>query len=92
MHDFFSVSRWRDQLNRLAGHGVYPHEFAFLLDFPLRKLILSPQKLAGHLHLTSHAHVLEIGNLFHNTQFFIEIAKIIRLENKWTMSEGYFSM
>ncbi len=61
MKDFFSAARCRDLLNRLAGRGVYPHEFAFLLNIPLRKLILSPQKLADHLHLTSHAHVLEIG-------------------------------
>lgn len=61
MKNIFSVARWRDVLNRLAGQGVYPYELAFLLDLPLRKLILSPQKVADHLHLTSHAHVLEIG-------------------------------
>lgn len=61
MKNIFSVARWRDVLNRLSGQGVYPYEFAFLLDIPLRKLILSPQKVADHLHLTSHAQVLEIG-------------------------------
>ena len=61
MKNIFSVARWRDVLNRLSGQGVYPHEFAFLLDIPLRKLILSPQIVADHLHLTSHLHVLEIG-------------------------------
>ena len=61
MKSIFSVARWRDVLHRLSGQGVYPHEFAFLLDIPLRKLILSPQQVADHLHLTSQAQVLEIG-------------------------------
>jgi len=34
---------------------------AFLLESPLRHLILSPQKLANTLHLTADARVLEIG-------------------------------
>ena len=61
MKNIFSVARWRDVFNRLSGEGVYPHELAFLLDLPLRKLILSPQQVADHLHLTSQAQVLEIG-------------------------------
>jgi ubiquinone/menaquinone biosynthesis C-methylase UbiE len=61
MKNIFSIARWRDILNRLSGQGVYPYELAFLLDLPLRKLILSPQKVADQLHLTSQAQVLEIG-------------------------------
>jgi len=61
MKNIFSIARWRDVLSRLAGQGVYPHELAFLLDLPLRKLILSPRQVAERLHLTSQAHVLEIG-------------------------------
>lgn len=61
MKNIFPLARWRDVFNRLAGQGVYPYECAFLLDIPLRKLILSPQKVADHLHLTSDAYVLEIG-------------------------------
>lgn len=56
-----SVARWRDVFKRLAGKGIYPYEFAFLLDTPLRKLVLSPQKLADHLRLKPDARVLEIG-------------------------------
>jgi ubiquinone/menaquinone biosynthesis C-methylase UbiE len=61
MKNIFSVARWRDVFNRLSGQGVYPYELAFLLDLPLRKLILSPQQVADRLHLTSQAQVLEIG-------------------------------
>ena len=49
MKNIISVARWRDVFNRLAGQGVYPYELAFLLDIPLRKLILSPQKVADQL-------------------------------------------
>jgi ubiquinone/menaquinone biosynthesis C-methylase UbiE len=61
MKSIFSIARWRDVFNRLSGQGVYPYELAFLLDLPLRKLILSPQQVADRLHLTSRAQVLEIG-------------------------------
>jgi CAAX protease family protein len=56
-----NIAKWRDVLQRFAGRGVYPYELAFLLESPLRHLILSPKKLANHLHLTTHSHVLEIG-------------------------------
>lgn len=61
MTNIFSVARWRDVFNRLAGQGVYPHELAFLLDLPLRKLILSPRQVVDRLHLSPQAQVLEIG-------------------------------
>ena len=61
MKSIFSIARWRDVFNRLSGQGVYPYELAFLLDLPLRKLIISPQQVADRLHLTSRAQVLEIG-------------------------------
>ena len=61
MKNIFSVARWWDVFNRLSGQGIYPYELAFLLDLPLRKLILSPQQVADRLHLTSQARVLEIG-------------------------------
>jgi uncharacterized protein len=61
MKNIFPAARWRDVFKRLAGEGIYPHEFAFLLDIPLRKLILSPRKLSDRLHLKADARVLEIG-------------------------------
>lgn len=61
MKNVLSLARWQDVFNRLSGQGVYPHELAFLLDLPLRKLILSPQQVVDQLHLTPQAQVLEIG-------------------------------
>lgn len=55
------ISRWRDIWRRFSGRGVYPHELAFLLESPLRDLILSPHQLADRLHLSSDSSVLEIG-------------------------------
>jgi len=48
-------------LRRFFGRGVYPSQISFWLDFPLRRLILSPQKLADRLHLKENFNVLEIG-------------------------------
>ncbi len=48
-------------LNRFFKKGVFPHQLSFWLDFPLRRLILSPQKLADRLHLKKSFRVLEIG-------------------------------
>ncbi len=53
--------KWRDIWRRFSGRGVYPHELAFLLESPLRNLILSPPKLADRLHLSTNSSVLEIG-------------------------------
>ena len=55
-------ARWNDIFKRLAGRGIYPHELAYLLDTPIRKLILSPNKLADRLHLSAGSIVLEIGS------------------------------
>lgn len=56
-----NLSKWRDIFDRFAGRGVYPHELAFLLESPLRRLILSPQQLADRLSLSPSSRVLEIG-------------------------------
>lgn len=56
------LSRWKDVFQRLAGKGIYPYELAFLLDNPIRKLILSPGKFADRLHLSDRSLVLEIGS------------------------------
>jgi ubiquinone/menaquinone biosynthesis C-methylase UbiE len=56
-----NITKWRDIWQRFAGKGIYPYQLAFLLDSPLRKLIISPQKLAARLHLAPTARVLEIG-------------------------------
>jgi ubiquinone/menaquinone biosynthesis C-methylase UbiE len=43
------------------GHGCYPHQLAFLIDNPLRRLLISPERLADHLALADDARVLELG-------------------------------
>lgn len=55
------MTRWRDIWQRFSGRGAYPHELSALLLFPLRRLVLSPQALIQHLHLTAASRVLEVG-------------------------------
>ena len=57
-----NISRLKDIWSRFSGKGIYPHELAFLLDNPIRKFILTPQKLADYLHLNDNSKVLEIGS------------------------------
>jgi ubiquinone/menaquinone biosynthesis C-methylase UbiE len=56
--------RWaefKDILKRGAGRGTCPHQLAFLLEFGLRRFILSPDRLAERLELEEAARVLELG-------------------------------
>jgi len=54
------ISRERNP-RTFFGKGIYPSQISFWLDFPLRRLILSPQKLADRLHFKEDFKVLEIG-------------------------------
>lgn len=56
-----AIHDWRDAWRRLSGRGTYPHEFAFLLLFPFRNVLLSPRELVSRLHLTDTSRVLELG-------------------------------
>lgn len=56
-----NVSKWRDIWRRFSGRGTYPHELAAILLFPLRRVVLSPERLLRHLHLTRTSRVLEVG-------------------------------
>ena len=38
-----------------------PHQFAFLVDNPVRNLILSPKKLADRLQITESMNILDFG-------------------------------
>lgn len=53
--------KWKSLFKRLTGEGIYPQEFAFLLDNPIRKIIISPKALAKRLHLKPQLNVLELG-------------------------------
>lgn len=55
------VSKWRDVWRRFSGRGTYPHELAAMLLFPLRRVVLSPERLVSYLRLTRTSHVLEVG-------------------------------
>jgi hypothetical protein len=56
-----NAARWKDVWRRFSGRGIYPHELAALLLFPLRRFVFSPAKLVRHLHLTRTSRVLEVG-------------------------------
>ncbi len=55
------LSHWRDVWRRFSGRGAYPHELAFVLTIPLRRLIQSPRTLVRRLKLQRDARVLELG-------------------------------
>jgi len=44
-----------------SSKGIFPHQWAFTLLFPLRNLILSPRELTGRMRLTPGMNVLEVG-------------------------------
>jgi len=56
-----SVAHWREVMKGYFGRGVHPHEMAFSLTLPLRRLVLSPSELADRLHLAPTHRVLELG-------------------------------
>jgi len=60
---------------RFFGKGIYPSQIFFWLDFPLRRLILSPKKLADRLHLKEDFNVLEIDP--GSGYFSVEVARCI---------------
>ena len=62
-------------IRRFFGKGTYPSQISFWLDFPLRRLILSPKKLADKLHLKENFKVLEIGP--GSGSFSVEVARRI---------------
>jgi len=53
---------WREVIECFFGRGVCPYQLSFILGSPLRRFILSPQKLADRLHLKENFRVLEIGS------------------------------
>jgi ubiquinone/menaquinone biosynthesis C-methylase UbiE len=57
-----NLCEWRQVFKRAQARGsAYPHQLAFVLELPLRKLMLSPAQLAERLHLQPDSRVLEIG-------------------------------
>ena len=58
---------------RTIGRGVFPYQFSWILELPLRRLILSPQSLAIRLALRAEFSVLEIGP--GSGYYSVEVAK-----------------
>ncbi|MBU2494661.1 MAG: methyltransferase domain-containing protein [Bacteroidetes bacterium] len=69
------ISKWKNIFGRLIGQGIYPYQLAFLLDTPIRRIVLSPKTLVDRLNLSDNSKVLEIGT--GPGYFSIETAKRI---------------
>ncbi|MHA1687475.1 MAG: hypothetical protein ACTSYD_13915 [Candidatus Heimdallarchaeaceae archaeon] len=67
------ISKKKGIIRRFFGKGVCPYQLSFILDSTLRKLILSPEKLADRLHLKEDSKVLELG--CESGYFSVEVAK-----------------
>ena len=46
---------------RIFGRGYFPHQFAWLIDNPLRRLLVNPARFANSLRLRDANRILEIG-------------------------------
>ncbi len=55
------LGAWLRSVKRMLERGVFPQELSFLLELPLRRLILSPAELVERLALTPASQVLEVG-------------------------------
>jgi ubiquinone/menaquinone biosynthesis C-methylase UbiE len=56
---FEGISSWLQHVTGRQPH--FPHQMAFILELPLRRLLISPAQLADRLHLQRDARVLEVG-------------------------------
>ena len=45
----------------VGGQPYFPHQMSFILELPLRRLLISPPRLADRLHLKKDSKVLEVG-------------------------------
>ena len=54
-------SEHSDMARALWARGVFPYQFSWLIDNPLRRLVLSPEKLAMRLPLSDSSRILELG-------------------------------
>lgn len=55
------LSEWIKKVKTAFSRGVFPHELSFIIDNPIRSLLLSPSQLASRLPLRNAARVLEVG-------------------------------
>ena len=45
----------------VGRQAFFPHQMSFILELPLRALLITPSQLADRLHLTKRSKVLEVG-------------------------------
>ena len=62
-------------LQRALGRGYYPHQLSWLIDNPLRRLVIGPRQFANRLPLTPSSRVLEIGP--GSGYFSVELARAV---------------
>ena len=63
----------------LTSKGLFPHQWAFTLLFPLRKIFISPKQLIERMELNDNHSVLELGP---GPGFFsVPVAR--KLKNGW---------
>ncbi len=60
---------------RVSSPRPFPHQFAWFIDNPVRRLLISPQRLAARLPLTETSQVLEIGP--GSGYFTVELARLV---------------
>lgn len=56
-----SLTRDRRSLSWALGRGYFPHQLSWLIDNPLRRLLLTPSQFAMRLPLIKSSSVLEVG-------------------------------
>lgn len=56
------MARLLNAVKRAFARGVFPYQFAWVLELPWRRLVLSPEVLSARLPLHLTADVLEIGS------------------------------
>ena len=66
----------KDWIEHLAGRKPhFPHQMSFVLELPLRRILVTPSALADRLHLKENAKVLEVG--CGSGVFSVEVARRI---------------
>jgi ubiquinone/menaquinone biosynthesis C-methylase UbiE len=56
-----AVKKAFEPLLRVFGRGVFPHQFAWLIDNSLRRVIIMPRTLADRISILPGATILELG-------------------------------
>lgn len=51
----------KTKLERAMRKGVFPHQYSFVLDNPIRRGLLNPAGFADGLELDGYESVLEVG-------------------------------